>query len=162
MTRHLSAPARRPDGAALIVALGLLGLGAVLIWQAGSLPDKGGYAGIGSDAAPRFVGYGLWALALGHVIRAFRVGGEGIFLAPVPVLWVVLGLGLQVMLLKPAGFAVASGLLFACTAAGFGRRRLWVTLPIGVGLALGIYGVFDQLLRLKLPAGPLENLIFGG
>ena len=162
MIRHLSAPARRPDGAALFVAVILAGLGAVLLWQAGALPDKGGYAGIGSDAAPRFLGYGLWVLALGHVIRALRIGGTAVFLEPVPVLWVVLGLGLQVMLLKPLGFAVASGLLFACTAAGFGRRKLWLTAPIGVVLALGIYGAFDQILRLKLPAGPLENLIFGG
>jgi putative tricarboxylic transport membrane protein len=77
-------------------------------------------------------------------------------------LWIVAGLALQLVLLRPAGFSVASGLLFAFTAAGFGKRNLALTVPIGVALSLLIYGVFDQLLKLKLPAGLLENLIFGG
>ena len=50
------------------------------------------------------------------------------------------GLVLQLILLRLAGFSIASGLLFACTAAGFGKRNLAVTIPIGVGLSLLIYG----------------------
>ena len=52
--------------------------------------------------------------------------------------------------------------LFALTAAGFGKRNLALTIPIGVGLSLAIYGIFDQLLKLRLPAGFLETLLFGG
>lgn len=163
MTKVYIATERRPDGAAFIVAVGLAALGALLIWQGGSIPDKGGYAGIGSGDVPRFVGYGLWALALGHVAMALRHGAAG-RLRPqwAPVLWVVGGLALQLILLRPIGFTVASGLLFAFTAAGFGKRNLGLTIPVGMALSLLIYGVFDQLLKLKLPAGLLENLIFGG
>lgn len=154
---------RRPDGAAFIIAALLAALGGVLVWQAGTIPDKGGYAGIGSGGLPWFVGLGLLGLALGHVVMALRHGATG-RLRPqvVPVLWVAGGLALQLLLLRPAGFCLASGLLFACTAAGFGRRRLALTLPAGVALSLAIYGVFDQLLRLKLPAGLLELAVFGG
>jgi putative tricarboxylic transport membrane protein len=154
---------RRPDGAALFIAFGLAVLGSVLIWQGFSIPDKGGYAGIGSGGLPKFIGFGLIGLALCHVVTALQVGGPAqIRPQYVPVLWVILGLVLQLILLRLAGFSIASGLLFACTAAGFGKRNLALTVPIGVGLSLLIYGVFDQLLKLKLPAGFLETLIFGG
>lgn len=159
----LTATERRPDGAAFIVAAGLAALGALLIWQGSVLPDKSGYAGIGSGSLPKFIGYGLVVLAICHVIRALRHGAT-LRTPPqlAPVAWVVGGLLLQLLLLKPLGFSIASGLLFAFTAAGFGKRKLTLTLPIGVGLSLLIYGVFDQLLKLKLPAGLLERLIFGG
>jgi putative tricarboxylic transport membrane protein len=71
-------------------------------------------------------------------------------------------LALQLILLKPLGFSIASGLLFTCTAAAFGKRNLTLTLPIGIGFAFLVYGIFDQLLQLNLPAGFLETLVFGG
>ncbi len=154
---------RRPVGAAFIVAAGLAALGALLIWQGSIIPDKGGYAGIGSGGMPKFVGWGLVALAIGHIVTGLRHSAQ-----PhdqqmlVPVLLIITGLALQLFLLKPLGFSVASGLLFACTAAAFGKRNLVLTLLIGIGFAFVVYGLFDQLLRLNLPAGLLENLIFGG
>lgn len=163
MNRSFAETERRPHGATFVIAAVLAGIGAVLIWQGASLPEKGGYAGVGSGDVPKFVGLGLLLLALCHV--AMGVKNRFATPAPVqilPVLWIIGGLALQLMLLKPLGFSVASGLLFAFTAAGFGRRKLFVTVPIGVALALAIYGIFDQLLKLKLPAGVLENLIFGG
>jgi putative tricarboxylic transport membrane protein len=49
-------------------------------------------------------------------------------------------------------------LLFAATAKGMGRGPLWMTVPIGVVLALVIWLVFAGVLQLSLPAGPLERL----
>ena len=66
------------------------------------------------------------------------------------------------MLLHPAGFIPASALLFGMTARAFGQRPLWRNFAVGLGLALAIYFVFDRLLKLNLPGGPLERLIFGG
>lgn len=160
--KHLAAPARRPDGAALVIAALLAALGLLLVVQGAGIEEKGGYAGVGSGDLPRFLGYGMMVLAAAHVFSAFRYAG-GAVMRPqiVPVLWVVAGLTLQVFLLRPLGFSIASGLLFAFTAAGFGKRNLALTIPMGIGLALAIYGVFDQLLRLRLPPGFLETLIFG-
>ena len=70
--------------------------------------------------------------------------------------------GLQLALLHVAGFILSAALLFGFTARGFGQRPLWRNIAVGLGLALLIYGVFDRLLRLNLPGGPLEHLIFGG
>ncbi len=154
---------RRPDGAAFIIAAVLAALGALLIWQGQVIPDKGGYAGIGSGAAPVFVGVVLLILAAAHVVKGLRHGATGIARQqPVPVLFILAGLALQLILLHPLGFSIASGILFACTAAAFGKRNFALTLPIGVAFALIVFGVFDQLLKLNLPVGFPETLIFGG
>ena len=163
MSAFYTSSKRRPNGAAFVIAAALASLGAVLIWQGFAIPDKGGYAGIGSGALPKFVGYILIVLAALHVVSGLRDAAPAMARPHWgPVFWTISGLALQVILLKPLGFSIASALLFACTAAGFGKNKLTLTLPIGLALSLLIYGVFDQLLRLKLPAGVLEILIFGG
>lgn len=163
MNGYDPANGRRPDGAAFIIAAVLAGLGAVLIWQGTAIPDKGGYAGIGSGHAPVFVGICLWLLALAHVWSGLRHGRLRLpRQQPVPILFITGGLMLQLILLHPLGFSIASGLLFACTAAAFGKRSFAITVPIGITFALVVYGVFDQLLKLNLPAGLPETLIFGG
>lgn len=158
-----TASGRRPDGAAFIIAAVLAGLGGLLIWQGSVLPNKGGYAGIGSEAAPFFVGVALLLLALGHVVKGLRGGAPSLpRQQPLPILFIVGGLLLQLILLKPLGFSIASGILFACTAAAFGKRNVAISLPVGIVFALAVYGVFDGLLKLNLPSGFLETLIFGG
>jgi len=82
--------------------------------------------------------------------------------APAPVLWIMGGLIGQLALLHVAGFVISGALLFGMTARGFGQRPLWKAVAVGFVLALVIYGVFDRLLRLNLPGGPLELLIFRG
>jgi len=162
MIHDLRGPQGRPQRAAFIVAGLLAALGGLALWQGFALPDKGGYAGMGSGGLPKFVGAGLLALAAGHVWAGLRAQGPlPPRIQPAPVLWIVAGLLAQLLLLKPLGFTIASGLLFALTAAGLGRS-LRITLPVGLALAFAIYAVFDQLLQLHLPAGWIETLVFGG
>jgi putative tricarboxylic transport membrane protein len=141
----------------------LAALGGLLIWQGAGLPDKGGYAGIGSGHLPVFVGVCLLLLAAAHVWQGLRQAGPHMPRQQVlPVALIIGGLALQMILLKPLGFSIASGLLFACTAAAFGKRNIAYSLPVGILFAFAVYGVFDRLLKLNLPGGILENLIFGG
>ena len=77
-----------------------------------------------------------------------------------PILWIIGGLAVQMLLLKTAGFSIATGLLFAATAKGFGRGPLWFTVPLGIVLAFALWIVFARGLQLSLPAGPLERLLF--
>jgi putative tricarboxylic transport membrane protein len=154
---------RRPVGAALTIGVALIGIGALLFWDAARIPNKAGYAGVGPADVPRIVGGGL--ILLGLLTGLSGVNGTARRAPPQrigAVLWILCGLALQILLLKPAGFSVASGLLFAFTAAGFGQRRLHITVPIGVLFALAVYGLFDLVLNLNLPAGWLETTIFGG
>ncbi len=153
---------RRPFGAAFIIALGLAMLGALLLWQGFTIPDKGGYAGIGSGAAPKAIGTVLLLLAVGHVFAGLKgADGPRAHQNWSAVGWIVFGLLLQLLLLRAVGFSLAAALLFACTARAFGYRK-FRALPLGFGLALVVYGIFDGLLKLNLPAGLVEHLIFGG
>jgi putative tricarboxylic transport membrane protein len=154
---------RRPDGAAFIIAALLALFGAVLLWDASRLPQDGGYAGIGPAAMPKIVGWGLILLgaltALGGMKRKLaEVPRQN----PAPLLWIGGGVALQIALLHVIGFIIATALLFAATARGFGERRLPLALGAGLVLSFAVYFVFDRLLQLNLPAGPLETLIFGG
>lgn len=163
MTSQPTTPTRRPDGAAFIIAAILAALGVLLIWESGRIPDKGGYSGIGPGGMPLLVGWGLVFLALWTAIDAYR----GRFAARekpefMPVLWIVVGLFLQLMLLRVVGFSIASALLFAFTAFAFGKRNLALTIPVGFVLAFAVYGVFDRVLKLNLPEGPIETLVYGG
>ena len=158
-----SGTGRRPDGAAFIIAALLAAFGAVLLWDASAIPDKGGYAGIGPAAMPKIVGWGLIALAAATFAGGFRGRLAAVPRQnPVPLLLIGAGLALQIALLNVVGFALATGILFAATAAAFGKRNLLLTLPVGFALAFGIYGLFDGILQLNLPGGPLETLIYGG
>lgn len=64
------------------------------------------------------------------------------------------------LLLRVAGFSIATGILFALTARGFGKRKLWISLPLGIVFSFAVWAIFSQLLQLTLPAGPLEHLFF--
>ncbi|MFO1210611.1 MAG: tripartite tricarboxylate transporter TctB family protein [Amaricoccus sp.] len=152
---------RRPDRAALVIAALLALLAAVVFWQTKSMPMSGQYAKVGPTTAPYAMSAFLALLAVGHVFMAFRHGlppREAD--RPGPMLWIIGGLVLQLLLLKPLGFSVATGLLFALTARGFGKGPLWMTVPIGIVASLVIWLIFAGLLKLSLPAGPLEHLFF--
>ncbi|WP_275786406.1 tripartite tricarboxylate transporter TctB family protein [Pararhizobium gei] len=156
-----STETRRPDWAALAIAVFLAALAAVIFWDASRLANMGGYSGIGPATIPFVVAGGLLLLAAWTVFEAWR----GDFPARerqeiAPVAWIIGGLALQMLLLKTAGFSIATGLLFAATAGAFGKRKVWMTIPIGIILCLGIWLVFAGLLQLSLPAGPIERLFW--
>jgi len=73
-------------------------------------------------------------------------------------LWIVGGLAVQLLTMKTLGFSIATGLLFAATAKGFGRGPLWQTVPIGIVFCFVLWIVFAKGLQLSLPAGPIERL----
>jgi putative tricarboxylic transport membrane protein len=162
MIRHED-PERRPQGAAFIIAAGLAGLAALILFDAAGLKQDGGYACVGPADVPRLIAYALLALAVMTVVTGLKGNlPRPPRQAPAPVLWILGGLGLQLVLLHVVGFVISGALLFGMTARGFGQRPLWKAVAVGLVLALIIYGLFDQLLQLNLPAGPLERLIFRG
>lgn len=151
---------RRPDRAALIIGLGLAVIAAIVAWDTRNLGGGGGYAQIGPKAFPYAIAAMLAVLAVFTLLSAWR----GDFPARErdqipPILWIAGGLAAQLLLLPVLGFSIATGLLFAATARGFGRGQLWLTLPLGIAISLAVWLAFTLLLKLSLPAGPLENLI---
>lgn len=159
--RGASPPRSGPDGAALVIAALLAGLALVIFWQTQAMPVAGQRTRIGPTTLPYLVAAALALLAVGHVVAAFRRGlPERDADRLPPMLWIVGGLVAQMLLLGTAGFSIATGVMFACAAKGFGRGPLWMTIPIGVVLSLLVWLIFAGLLKLSLPAGPLEHLFF--
>ena len=151
---------RRPDGAALVIAAILAAIAAVIIWQTSQMRVPPIQARVGPTVFPYIIAAGLLTLAAGTLVSALR----GSFPTRdddnyVPIFWIVGGLVAQLLLLSVAGFAVATGVLFAFTAKGFGRGPLWKTIPIGIVFAFIVWFAFAKGLQLSLPSGPLERLI---
>ena len=57
------------------------------------------------------------------------------------------------------GFIPATAILFASTATAFGRRAIVTDLVIGLVLGVLVFLLFDKLLTLSLPAGPIERFL---
>ena len=151
---------RRPDRAALVIALVLAVIAAVIIWQTSMMRVPPIQAKVGPQVFPYVIAGGLVLLSIGTAISAWR----GQFPARErdnygPMLWIIGGLVAQMLLLGWAGFSIATAVLFAFTAKGFGRGPLWQTIPIGFVLAFAIWFVFSHGLQLSLPTGPIERLI---
>jgi putative tricarboxylic transport membrane protein len=151
---------RRPDGAALIIAAVLAAIAAVVFWQTAQMRVVATYAQVGPTTFPYIVAAGLAVLSIITAISAWR----GKFPERerdnyAPLLWIVGGLVVQMLLLDSVGFSIATGILFAATAKGFGRGPIWKTFPIGAVFSFIIWLIFARVLQLSLPAGPLESLI---
>jgi hypothetical protein len=150
---------RRPDRAALVIAAGLLVAAGVIFADTASMGTAASYARVGPKVFPYVVAAGLALLAVGTAVKAWRGGfPERERDELPPILWIVGGLLAQMLLLTLAGFSIATGLLFAATARGFGRGPLWMTVPIGIVLSFVIWLIFARVLQLSLPAGPIERL----
>jgi len=151
---------RRPDVAALLIAAGLLIVGAVVLWDASRISGGAGYARVGPSTVPNLIGICLLVLAAWTAFEGWRGDfPEREAQNYPPLVWIVGGLAAQMLLLTTAGFSIATGLLFAATAKAFGKGPLWKTIPIGIVISFIVWAVFAKLLQLSLPAGPLERLI---
>jgi putative tricarboxylic transport membrane protein len=150
---------RRPDWAALVIAAALAVVAGVIAWSTASHGVGGNYARVGPTTFPYFIAAAFFGLAIWTAFEAFRGDFPPREHQQIsPILWIVGGLAAQMLLLKVAGFSIATGLLFAATARAFGRGPLWQTIPIGIVLSLVIWIIFAKGLQLSLPAGPLEQL----
>lgn len=163
MTTGSLKPQRRPDGAALVIAVILAAIAIVIFWQTSQMRVPPIQQRVGPQVFPYVVATGMILLAIGTLVSALRNGfperSKDDFR---PIYWIVGGLIGQMLLLSTAGFSIATGILFAFTAKAFGRGPLWQTFLIGVVFAFLVWFAFAKGLQLSLPAGPLERLLTTG
>jgi len=155
-----TAPSKRLDAAGLAIAVILLLIAVVIAIDTASLRLAPTY-GVGPKAMPYAVAAGFAGLALGHAVSALRGSfprreavaprAIALILGGLAALIAVIGLG--------GGFIFATAILFAAASAAFGRRALHIDLAIGLALGLAAFLLFDKLLTLALPAGPIERLL---
>lgn len=154
---------RRPDGAALVIAVILAAIAIIIFWQTSQMRVPPVQQRVGPTVFPYIVASGLAILAVGTLISALRNGFPARSKDDyAPIAWIVGGLVAQILLLSTAGFSIATGVLFAFTAKGFGRGPLWQTIPIGVVFSFIVWFIFARGLQLSLPQGVLERLLTTG
>jgi putative tricarboxylic transport membrane protein len=150
----------RIDPAGIVIAAALLGLAGLVWLDMTSLTISSVY-GIGPKAMPIVVAVGLALLSVGNLIMALRGElPERESADPKAVLLIIGGLAALIALIRlGGGFIPGMTLLFATTAAAFGRRALLADLVLGFAVSLVVYLLFVKLLTLSLPVGPLERLL---
>jgi putative tricarboxylic transport membrane protein len=151
---------KRIDPAGIVIAAMLLAAAGVIAWDMTTLQITSTY-GVGPKAMPIVVSTGLVLLAVGNLVMALRGDLPARESADPKAIQRILG-GLAALIAVigfGGGFVIATALLFAMTAAAFGRRAFFADLAIGFVLGLAVYLVFTKLLSLSLPAGPIEQML---
>ncbi|WP_431324345.1 tripartite tricarboxylate transporter TctB family protein [Rhizobium sp. YTU87027] len=148
-----------PNRPAAAVAVVLLAMAAVTYWDASRMVVRATY-GMSASAASYFVCLLFVALAAGHMVSAFKPNDlENESADWKAVAWIALALaGLIGSVWLGLGFILGSTLLFAFTSRAFGRRALIADLVLGAIIGVAVFLLFNKLLTLALPQGPLERL----
>lgn len=140
------------------VALAVLGLAGFIAHETFSITVSPGYARVGPRVAPLAVAALLSGLGLGLLIAAAS-GAWRVEQPPdrklLPLGFITGGLAAYIVLLKPAGFIIASAVLFVAVARAFASTHILRDVAVGIALAVGTYVLFTQLLQLPLPVGRL-------
>jgi putative tricarboxylic transport membrane protein len=159
---------RRIAVAEVLLGLGVAGLGVFIAVESRALQVSPAYAKVGAQAIPYLVAAGLILLGLLFAAMSLRPRAAAPNTVearePEPADWRALavisaGLIAQMLLLVPAGFVIASAILFFCVAFGFGSRRYLRDGIVAILLALIVYIGFTRGLNLQLPPGVLADVL---
>lgn len=154
--------------AQLAIGAGLIAIGAVLAFGAFRFPAEMGFVILGAHVYPSAVAVFLGGVGVLLSYQALSGGFRSLAddsdsdktAGALPggklgAAWVTAGLVATALLINLIGFVLAAGLLFACSARGFGSRHPVRDLAIGIALTLPIYWLFNSGLGVSLP--PLIN-----
>ncbi len=153
--------------AEMLLGLGVAALGAFIAIETSMIGVSPAYAKVGPQAIPYLVAAGLILFGLlfaGMSLRP-RAAGDAVEAPKTePADWrglavISAGLIAQMLLLVPAGFVIASAILFFCVAFGFGSRRYVRDAVVAILLAFIVYIGFTRGLDLQLPAGVLAGVL---
>ncbi|MGH6763299.1 MAG: tripartite tricarboxylate transporter TctB family protein [Phyllobacterium sp.] len=150
---------RRPDLAAFIIAAVLAIAAGAIAWSTYSASGVATYSPVGPKIVPYIIAFCIAVLAVWTAFEAWRGDFPEREAQEIgPMAWIIGGLAVQMLLMKTVGFSIATGLLFAATARGFGFRKLWFSIPVGIIFSFVVWFIFAKGLQLSLPVGPLERL----
>ena len=164
-----SQPSRLDRYAELALAVGVVVLGALVVWKTTEIRLTAVSSRVGPRVIPYIVGAGLVATGCWLAIEVLRGhlaqpdAGEDAEDVDVtlPTDWTTVGiiaasLVVYLLLIERAGFIIASSLLFFGAAFGMGSRRIFRDIAIAVALSVGAYVLFTRGLSLRLPKGWLD------
>lgn len=147
-----------------VIALGTLALAAIAFWQAAGIQVSPLYAKVGPTVFPYLIAAGLLTLGLGLCVAAARGGWQPeeereAHPDRVAMVWMLAGLFLNLVLIGPLGFTLASIALFVCVARAFGSRRPARDAVIAAIFALAAYFGFAKVLGINIGGGVIEGMI---
>ena len=150
----------KPDRAGIAIAIFLLAVAAVITWDSTTLQLAPTY-GLGPKMMAYVVAAGMAVIGLANLVMALQGGfPERESYDPKAIILILGGFAALIAIIAlGGGFIPATAVLFAATAAAFGRKAVHIDLLIGAVLAVAVYLLFDKVLTLSLPAGPLERLL---
>ena len=143
----------------LLVSAGVLALGVAFAIGAWMLPEAAGYARVSIRLFPGIIAAALVIAGLMLAREALSSGFRNLLEGPPGRLdwhafgWVSAGVIAHMVLVAGIGFIMASALLYAATARGFGSERPGRDLAVGIGLGAAVFALFTQALTLSLPWG---------
>jgi putative tricarboxylic transport membrane protein len=152
----------------LIVAAGVIVLGIVVLVETRDIRITRAVARVSPRAIPQIVGAGLVLIGIWYAVDVIRTprrpgGGEDSEDVDLTaetdwraIIVMAIGLVIYAALMKPAGFVVASAVLFVISTVAMGSRSYLRNILIGIVLAVVVYYVFDDWLGVRLPAGWLD------
>jgi putative tricarboxylic transport membrane protein len=157
----MTAPARIHPGE-LLFSLGLVALGAYVVFGTGGIAETKSYAQIGPRLFPYLIGVGLTlcgAVLAWHALsggwRNVPAEQDGHAAPDWPAFGIIsAGIVLHMVVIGWAGFIIASTLLFVLIARGFGSRRPGRDAAVAALLGIAVFFIFTLALGLKLPKGP--------
>lgn len=153
----------------LIVAGGVIVAAIVILWLAQDfrVPNS---VRISPKVFPQLIGSGMLLVGVWYVIDIIRIpnrpsGGEDSEDVDVDAdadwaTLILVGIGLTAfaLLVEPAGFAIAAGVMFAICSTAMGSKNLVLNVVIGLALGFAVFFVFDYWLGVRLPNGWLEYI----
>lgn len=145
----------------LVIALGMVLLGLAAAWQTTLIPQVL-YATVGPSVFPTIITVFMLMCGAGLVVAALRGGWahdqDGTITEWASLGLVLLGLILNAALIDRIGFILASTIMFALIARGFGSVNSIRDVVIGFALAAISYIGFDRILGYKIGTGIIESL----
>lgn len=164
-----SAPGANRDWGELLLGAAVAIFGLAVVWQTFQIRITPAYSLVGPRVVPLIVGIGLvlvglWLAGEAATGRTASPTTEAEDADPtLPADWRAVGLLtaaliLYLVLIEPAGFIIASAVLFVSAAFAMGSRRLVRNLAVGVVMAAVLYLAFTAGLGLRLPTGLLGEL----
>jgi putative tricarboxylic transport membrane protein len=161
----MSTAKHRLNPGELLISLALIAIGSFVVFETQGIAETQGFAQVGPRLFPNMIGAGLTLCGTWLGWQALTGGwrnvplDEGEHDAPDWLAFAIISAGiiLHMVLIGWAGFIIASTLLFAFIARGFGSKRPVRDVAIGAVIAILAFLLFTQGLGLNLPKGP-----FGG
>ena len=154
----------------VLLAIAVAAFGVAVVWQTTEIRLTPAYSKVGPRVIPYIVGIGLvvvgaWLAAEALTGHAAPPSSDSEDADPtLPTDWRTLGLLAvsligYLFLIEPAGFVIASAVLYVGAAFAMGSRRLARDIGVGVALAVVLYVGFTRGLNLQLPAGILSGVL---